>query len=399
MSKFESEQRLHQQAEKLLLSPTHDINHSETVISFGLDLLERYGGDSEVFIAAAYFHDLARNYPSAFIGGDGARESARLAGPILEEVGFPTEKIDQVCQVIAEHDQPEMETTSIEAQILSEADFLAGFGPWGLLRSLVWSGERGEPLEKTMRRLKEKMPARIKSLRFPESKEYARRQYQFVRLFLAFLEQPVSLEKELLPGKYIVFEGTSGTGKETQARLLVEELERRGEKAVLVFEPTQNSKPVLAQWRLEIDSHLMELFFYITDRVRIMEKETLPTLKRGDTAVSIRSGVSTLVYETKDKQEEALVHFLHSLIGVPEIDAVIHLDVPEDEAFERIQRRHIEKGEPLSKFEKRDKLKEDRKKYKEVLGDFERVTTIDGSPSISEVHQTIIKALEEQGII
>jgi len=399
MSKFESEQRLHQQAEKLLLSPTHDINHSETVISFGLDLLERYGGDSEVFIAAAYFHDLSRNNP-AFIGGDGARESARLAGPILEEVGFPPEKIDQVCQVIAEHDQPEMETTSIEAQILSEADFLAGFGPWGLLRSLVWSGERGEPLEETMRRLKEKMPARIKSLRFPESKEYARRQYQFVRLFLALLEQPVSLERELLPGKYIVFEGTSGTGKETQARLLVEEMKQKGKEVVLVFEPTSDSKPVLAQWRQEIDSHLMELFFYITDRARIMERETLPALKEGKTVISVRSFISTLVYETTNEQERALVHFLHALtLNVPKPDSVIYLDVPEKEAFARIQKRHQEKGEPLSKFEKLDKLRCNRVNYVEVLRDFENVINIDGSPSIDLVHQGVMEVLEGRGLI
>lgn len=399
MPRFESEIQLRQRAAELLRSPTHGIEHVDQVIAFGESLLKKYGGDQDVFLAAAYLHDLARNNPS-FIGGDGARESARLAEPILEEIGFPEERIDLICQVIAEHDQPDVETTSIEARILSEADFLAGFGPWGLLRSLVWSGERGEPLEETMRRLKEKMPARIDSLKFPESREYARRQYQFVRLFLAFLEQPVSLEAESLPGKYLVFEGTSGTGKETQAKLLVEELKKRGEDVALVFEPTPDSKPVLAQWRQEVDSHLMELFFYITDRAKIMERETLPALREGKTVVSVRSFVSTLVYETTDEKERALVHFLHALIlGVPQPDGVIHLDVPGNEAFARIQKRHQEQGEPLSKFEKLGKLEQDRVSYGEVLRDFENVVTIDGSPSRELVHQTVMKALAEKGLV
>jgi len=213
------------------------------------------------------------------------------------------------------------------------------------------------------------------------------------------LEQPVSFKEEPLPGKYIVFEGTSGTGKETQARLLVEELKKRGKNAVLVFEPTQDSKPVLAKWRQEIDSHLFELFFHTTDRVRIMENETLPALKRGDMVVNVRSGISTLVYQTTDEQDKALVHFLHSLIGVPEPSAVIHLEVSEDKAFKRIQKRHEEKGEPLGKFEKRDKLRRDRDKYEEVLSDFENVIVIDGSPPISEVHQAVIKMLEAQQLI
>jgi len=392
----ETEQKLWQGAEVFLKSPSHNKEHIERVIAYSLALQKIHGGDPEVIKAAAILHDLARTDPR-FIGRDSALESARLARPILEKAGFLEDKIDFVCQVIAEHDQPEIEPSTIEARILREGDFLDGFGPRGILRSLLWAGERGEPMSEILRRLKEKMPARIASLEFPESKKTARKQFRFVELFLSLLEQPVSLETEQLTGKYIVFEGTSGTGKETQTRMLVERLQKQEIKARLVFEPTPDTKPVLAAWRQEVDDHLMELFFYTTDRKRIMEREVLPALRAGEVVVSVRSYVSTLVYETETKQEEALVSFLHTF--VPEPDLILWLDVPPEEAAERIKRRHEETGEPFSKFEKLGKLTNDRQKYERVLSRFENAVRLDGSPMIPEVHQAVMEVVEKQKLI
>lgn len=396
MISSETEQKLWQGVEVFLKSPSHNKEHTEWVIAYSLALQKIHGGDPELIKAAAILHDLGRADPK-LRGRESALESARLAKPILEKAGFPEDKIDLVCQVIAEHDQPEIKPSTIEAKILREADFLDGFGARGIWRSLLWAGERSEPFEEVIRRFKEKMPARIASLEFAESRETARKQYQFVELFLSLLEQPASLETEQLTGKYIVFEGTSGAGKETQARMLVERLQKQGINAQLVFEPTPDTKPILAAWRQEVDDHLMELFFYTADRKRTMEKEVLPALRAGETVVSVRSYVSTLVYETETKQEEALVSFLHTF--VPEPDLVVWLDVSPEEAIARIKRRHEETGELFSKFEKMDKLTKARQKYERVLSRFENTVRVDGSLTISEVHQVVTKTLEKQELI
>jgi len=187
------EQKLWREAEALLTSPSHDKDHSRRVISYGLALQKIYGGDPEIITAAGILHDLGRADPK-YKGEESAVESVRRARPILEQVGLPRERIDIVCQVIVEHDQPGLSPSTVEGQILKEADFLDGFGARGILRSLVWSGERGESTDEALERLRVKMPARIASLQFPESKREAQRQYRFVEEFLSLLEEPAFLE-------------------------------------------------------------------------------------------------------------------------------------------------------------------------------------------------------------
>lgn len=391
MTTCEFEQRLWREIKSLPKGPSHDREHLKRVISYGSILQMVYGGDLAVIKAAARLHDLARA-DTQLRGRESALESARQARMILEQASFPQEKIHLTCQIIAEHDQPEIRPTTIEGRILKDADFLDGFGARGILRSLLWAGERGESLEEAIRRLKEKMPARVASLEFPESKKVAKREYRFVELFLSLLEQPISLETEELAGKYIIFEGISGSGKETQARMLVDQLRAQGAKARLVFEPTPDTKSVLAKWRGEVDDHVMELFFYTADRRRVMEKEVLPALRSGETVVSVRSWISTLVYEAESEQEKALVAFLHTF--VPDPDLIIWFDIKPEDAIERLRSRHEETGEPFSKFEKLAKLSTHRDKYRGVLESFENVVRIDGTPSPESVHQEITKISE-----
>ena len=394
MKNLEIEEKLWQEVADLQLGSSHNENHLKRVVSTAMVLQEIYGGDVEIIRTAVILHDVGR-VDTSFVGKDSALESVRRAGEILKRIGFPQEKNDLICQVISEHDQPDLRPATIEAKILKDADFLDGFGARGILRTLLWSGERGEPLGVTMHRLQVKMVERVKGLEFPESKKIAERQDQFVRLFLALLDEPVSLETEPLKGKYIIFEGTSGTGKETQARKLVDWLNSQGIKTRLVFEPTPDTKPVLAQWRDEVDDHLMEMFFYITDRRRIMSKEVMPALRAGEIAVSVRSRISTSVYETENAREEALASFLQTF--VPDADLIFWMDIEDPTvAMERINKRHLELGEPLSKFEKTAKLKKDRDKYEEVLKGFKNVVRINGVSPAEEIHQEIVGVVAEK---
>lgn len=388
MASIEIREKLFQETEKRLFSPSHDRGHSERIIQYGLELQKIHGGDPEIIAAAAILHDLGRADFNLK-----AKESAILAGVqarnILQESGFPEEKIDAVCTAISEHDQADFTPSTIEGRILKDGDFLDGFGARGIFRSLLWSGERGESQEEILKRLKEKMPARIEGLSFPESKDLAKKQHRFVGLFLSLLEERVPIETEPLTGKYIVFEGISGTGKETQGRKLYEELTKKGIKCCLVFEPTPDLKPILRSWRSEVDDKMMELFTFIADRRRIMKRTVLPALRRGETVISIRNMVSNLVYQTESGFELALALYLQTF--VPEADRIFWIDLAEEEALKRIGERKEERG----KFEEIEKLRRHRKKYGEVLEKFENVVKINGEETIEEIHNKILENLPE----
>lgn len=380
--------RIIEESGEYLDSTSHDIGHLKRVSSTALKLQRLYGGDRQVIEAAAFLHDLGRTDTSLF-GKDSALRSVELALPILQRIGFSEEKIETVCKAIAEHDQPELRPSTVEGRILKEADFLDGFGARGILRSLLWSGERGETTNDVLERLETKMPARIESLEFPESKEFARKQYYFVELFLSLLDETPNLEVEPLEGKYIIFEGISGTGKETQATKLVTELEERGIETELVFEPTPENKSILREWRKSVDDHLMELFFFISDRRKIVIERILPALKQGKTVIGIRSRISTDVYQTKNEKDMALSRFLHSFVPLP--DAIFWLDIKDkNEALRRIEVR----GEERGKFERKAKLEKYSAKYREVLNKEKNVIPIDASKSIDEVSQQITQELD-----
>lgn len=380
----------------LVKGPSHDWGHLDRVASFGLDLQKIYGGDPEVITMASYLHDLGRS-EVGLIGKDSALQSVLLARPILEEIGIPEEKIDLVCQAIEEHDLPDVVPSTIEGEILKEADFLDGFGARGILRSLLWAGERGEDMEEVIKRLKEKMPKRIESLEFPESKKIAKGQYYFVEMFLSLLDQTPTIESERLTGKYIIFEGISGSGKETQARKLLEELELRDVKARIVFEPTLDAKLVLSKWRENVDDNMMELFFFIANRKRIMEGEILPALRAGEVVLSIRSRISTEVYQTKTDYELSLASFLQTF--VPDADLILWFDLTSEEALTRITKRHDKTGESIGKFEKKAKLEVHRDKYKEILERYDNVIKINAVSSIESVHEEVVKTIKEFDLV
>jgi uncharacterized protein len=396
MIRTETKGRLFQQIEEFLVSPSHDLGHLKRVASIGLTLQETHGGDPEVIMAASILHDLGRSEVK-LIGKDSALESVRLARPILKEIGFSEEKIELVCQAIAEHDQADVRPTTIEGRILKEADFLDGFGARGILRSLLWSGERGENMEDIFHRFRVKMPKRIESLEFSESKSIARKQYYFVELFLSLLDQDPSLEREFLKGKYIIFEGISGSGKETQARKLLEELESRSIKARIVFEPTPDIKPVLIEWRKGVDDSLMELFLFVADRKRIMEGEILPALRAGEVVLGVRSKISTEVYQTETEYDLVFASFLQTF--VPDPDLILWFDLSAEESVERILARSRKTGEARGKHEKMAKLKRHRSKYKMVLGRYENVVKIDAAPSIESIHKEIVRSMEEFDLV
>lgn len=190
-------------------------------------------------------------------------------------------------------------------------------------------------------------------------------------------------------GKLIVLEGISGTGKETQAKLLKEYLAGKGIISQIVFHPSPDLKEVLAAWRGKrgID-HITEIYLLLADRSDRIRQVVKPALAKGEWVISLRNSLSALVYQAETSEERAWVTQEFSRFE-PENDLLFFFDITPEEATVRIKKRHDETGEAMGKFETPDHLAEKRAAYQEILKSIKHVR-LDASKSIEKIHQDII---------
>lgn len=374
------------------LSVSHDRWHIDRVLSFAFQLQSIYGGDLEVITAAAIMHDLGRSSPDLH-GQDSIEKSIVHARRILARIGFPTDKIERVITAIDEHDKPEVRPSTIEGRILKDADFLAGFGAWGILRIGMWAGETGGGVGQVLDRLEHRMPRRLAKLEFPESECLAREEMMFTNLFLSLLRQPPELTGRPWKGNYIVLEGISGSGKDSQANRLQERLKLSDHAVVIVHEPTDVYRELRDAWKAshnkQVDDPMIMKFLLMADRYELIQGKVLPALEKGHIVISIRSFISTLVYQCNGACDVAATAFAHRFAPLP--DLLVLFDVDADVALARIKDRKS-KGV----HETRNLLEKHRKLYRETCSRLlePRLKVINASKSIDEVAEQTWKAVE-----
>jgi uncharacterized protein len=151
----EKYQRLYEIVEKELkeASPAHDINHVIRVYNLCL-LLAKYEAkvDLDVLKTAVLLHDIARTREDKkghihVLGVDHAILGAEMSEKILEELGYPAEKIKQIKHcIIAHRFRSGIEPRTKEAKILSDADKLDVLGATGIARSFTIGGENRQKI-------------------------------------------------------------------------------------------------------------------------------------------------------------------------------------------------------------------------------------------------------------
>ena len=118
------------------------------------------------------------------------------------------------------------------------------------------------------------------------------------------------------PGLFLSFEGTDGSGKSTQMRLLVEHLRRDG------FTVVENQEPGATHIGLQIRRILLdpahqemagmtELLLMFASRAQATAEIIRPALDRGDIVVSDRFTDSTLAYQGEGRGI-GFVFYLHA---------------------------------------------------------------------------------------
>ena len=102
----------------------------------------------------------------------------------------------------------------------------------------------------------------------------------------------------------IVIEGQDATGKDTQAKLLVDFLKSRGETVTAYSESGTGSKdPFVSEiakltYRTKQDiNHRTRVLLFLVNRYEQWRKIAEPALLRGETVILTRNWISTLIYE------------------------------------------------------------------------------------------------------
>ena len=156
-------------------------------------------------------------------------------------------------------------------------------------------------------------------------------------------------------GKLIVIEGTDGSGKSTQFRLLSEHLEKDGTAFKhLVFPRYQEESSALIRMYLggtfgtkptDVNAYAASTF-YAVDRYASYKMDWGSWYEEGGLVLSDRYTTSNAVHQASKQPEETRKDFLSWLydfeydkLGLPRPDLVIYLDVPTDFTEKLLRRR------------------------------------------------------------
>lgn len=156
-------------------------------------------------------------------------------------------------------------------------------------------------------------------------------------------------------GKLIVFEGTDGSGKSTQFKLLCDRLCAQGTPFTRLVFP-QYSEPSSALIRMylsgEFGSHPTDVnpyaasCFYAVDRYASWKKVWGETYEKGGLILADRYTTSNAVHQAGKLPESEqgafldwLADFEYNKLGLPAPDTVIYLDMPTEESVKLLRRR------------------------------------------------------------
>ena len=208
------------------------------------------------------------------------------------------------------------------------------------------------------------------------------------------------------PGKFITFEGPEGSGKSTQLKLLVEQLEAQGIKVVCTREPGGTATGEAIRDILQHDavdeqlSERSELLLFTASRAQLMNHVILPALGRGEWVICDRFIDSTMAYQgyARGMPLETLDLINDFAINNRKPDLTLLLDLDIERGFQRLEERYADGKGSADRFEReaRDFHFRVRDGYHKLAArEPERFRVIDTDRSINEVAGAIWNAVKE----
>lgn len=161
--------------------------------------------------------------------------------------------------------------------------------------------------------------------------------------------------------KFIVIEGTDGSGKATQTAMICKVLEEKGlPYKKLTFPRYDNPSSTLLRMYLggefgsdptSVNPYAASTFFTV-DRYASFKTEWKEFYENGGIVVADRYTTSNAVHqasklegEERDRYLDWLFDFEYRLMGLPAPDKVIFLDMPSELTFQLIEKRQGDSGD------------------------------------------------------
>jgi len=199
----------------------------------------------------------------------------------------------------------------------------------------------------------------------------------------------------LMQAPFIVLDGIDGTGKSTQAKMLIDWLHARGVAAVRCADP--GTTPLGEQIRAILLNRPNEMslraeaLLFMASRAEMVEKIIRPSLENGIVIVCDRFVLANVVYQghAGGLDPEELWRIGHFSVNHLEPDITFVLDLPVDEAATR-------RGRAPDRMEARDRLYHERVRegflYEASLQP-EKIEVINASASIDALQNLLRERL------
>jgi len=135
----------------------HSYDHTRRVFSLAMSIGSEAGANLRVLGAAALLHDIGRPR-EALTGESHSVSSGEMSRPILREVGYTEDEVELVVQAIGTHRFSEgLTPTSIEGEVLSDADKLDAMGAIGVFRAIAQASMTGVGIDGFLSHADEKL--------------------------------------------------------------------------------------------------------------------------------------------------------------------------------------------------------------------------------------------------
>lgn len=188
-------------------------------------------------------------------------------------------------------------------------------------------------------------------------------------------------------GVFICVEGIDGSGKTTQAHILVEALKKEGFEAVYTTEPSNGVFGKMLRKHILEGSRrvpvVVEAVLFAVDRFDHIESEVKPLLRRGKIVVSDRYVYSSIAYQGASSLSKKWLKEINNRAIKPDLS--IFIDVPPEIVIGRFNRQR-------SVMETLQTQKRVREAYLKLVEE-EDLLVIDGASAKKEVAERIQKVV------
>jgi uncharacterized protein len=172
----------------------HTYDHSKRVYTLAIRIGKNLDANLRILGIAALLHDVGRPFEKE-TGISHAIQSGEMSKHILKELGFSKSEIDQIKGVIRTHRFSEnLEPTTLEGKILSDADKLDAMGAIGVYRAIAQATIADVGIDGFLKHVNEKLLKLHDLMHTKPAKKEAKKRHEILSVFVQQLISETQIE-------------------------------------------------------------------------------------------------------------------------------------------------------------------------------------------------------------